>query len=437
MKNIKVGPKLIASFLFIAALTVFIGLYLENSLTNVDDSADIMYDKGVIPLGLLVQTADLAQEIRVQVMFWRVAKTDADRAKAIKTMDDAQRTLDSLIEEQKKLLITESGKKSLDDLEMSIDNYVREAENYMKSTTSRCPISGATEIDYPPSMLKAGIEMRQALNTAIKVKTEVVSKLAEGNSEEAHGAKHLSRIILITSVLFSIILGILLTISITRPLKKVVNTLSKIEKGDMTARSGLKRKDELGTLSIALDSLSSKLQTIFRNLHVNSDTLAGSAEELSNVSKQLAGGAEEASAKTMSVSSAIEEVSVNIKSIASTAEESATNLMNVSSSVEQVSDNISAMASGAETASLNASEVAGAAEQMSTNMNTIATSIEEMSSSINQISVNAVEARKVANEATVKSGEATGAMDKLGVAAKEIGKVTDVIKPTFSHSTPP
>ncbi len=198
-----------------------------------------------------------------------------------------------------------------------------------------------------------------------------------------------------TKLLFSIASVVILTViimsrfirsSITRPLRKVVNALSKMEKGDMTIRTNLNREDELGILSKALDSLSSRLQTIFGNLRLSSNTIASSAENLSNIGKH------------------------------------------VTNTTEHMNSNINAMARSATEASANADEVASTAAQMSTNISTIATAVEEMSSSINEISENASEANKISDEATVKSKEATEAMNKLGVAAKEIGQVTDVIK---------
>jgi methyl-accepting chemotaxis protein len=192
--------------------------------------------------------------------------------------------------------------------------------------------------------------------------------------------------IIFVVIIIAIILSLVIKSSITRPLSAVVGAISKIEKGDMTVRVGLEREDELGILSKALDSLSARLQTIFSNLHVNSDTIAGSAEELSSIGRQ------------------------------------------VTSNTEQMTVNINAMASGAAEASANANEVAGTAEEMSANMNTMAAAVEELSASINQIANNAVAANKIAGEATVKSREATEAMNKLGAAAKEIGNVTDIIK---------
>jgi len=193
-------------------------------------------------------------------------------------------------------------------------------------------------------------------------------------------------IIAFVVIVVVIIMSRFIRSSITRPLRKVVNALSKMEKGDMTIRLGLEREDELGILSKALDSLSARLQTIFSNLKLSSNTIASSAEELSNIGKH------------------------------------------VTNTTEQMNSNINAMASSATEASANADEVASTAEQMSTNISTIAAAVEEMGSSINQISENAGEANKISDEATVKSKEATEVMNRLGSAAKEIGQVTDVIK---------
>jgi len=427
MKNIKIGSKLMVAFLFIAALTAFMGIYLIESLETLDKESDFLYEKGAVPLGMLVKTAEQVQELRIDIRRWQLAKTAESRANLVNDMNQTHIKAKELLNKQKELVIKESGKKFFDDLAAAVDKYMMEVHNYVRMAR----IDSATGLnieDLPLGVLNAAGAMSKALDAAVEAKVSSTEKVSKDTNIRTDNDKRVAITLLVAVLIISISFGLFLTLSITRPLHAVVNALSKIEKGNMTIRTNLNRGDELGVLSKALDSLSERLQTIFRNLRQNSDTLAGSAEELSNISKQLSGGAEETSAKTMSVSSAIEQVSVNIKSIASTAEESAANLMNVSSSVEQVSDNINAMTSGAEEASVNASEVAGAAEQMSVNMNTIASSVEEMSASINQIANNAIDARKIATEATVESGNATEAMNKLGVAAKEIGKVTDVIK---------
>jgi len=399
MKNIKIGAKLIASFMFIAALTAFMGIYSVKSLRTVSEATNVMYDKGAIPLGVFVTTSDNIQELRVKARDWRLAKTQAKRDAILKELDAINNEINKTVEEQMKTVLTDAGKDALKKVMNLTDVYIAEINTFAKSAKN-FDTEGLCVEEFPESMNKSADEMSKAMELAKDSRVKGVSKLSDDASADAESSINAAIAILIVVVLLAICLGIFLTMSITTPLKTVVNTLAKIEKGDMTVRADLERGDELGTLSKALDGVSARLQSIFLNLRQNADTLAGSAEELSSVGRQIASGAEESVAQSSAVASTTEQTSVNIN----------------------------AMASGAEQASVNANEVASAAEQMSTNMNTIAISVEEMSASIAQISSNAGEAAKVANQATVKSGDATNVMNELGNAAKEIGHVTEVIK---------
>jgi len=189
---------------------------------------------------------------------------------------------------------------------------------------------------------------------------------------------------------------------VVKPIVKVADSLKDISEGDgdLTQSIKVQSKDEVGDLARYFNKLMAALRTPISEVKKTVISLASVSKELSSVSRELASGSEEAGAQSVTVASTTEQMAVNIN----------------------------AMASGAEEASVNANEVAGAAEEMSTNMHTIAAAVEEMSASISQIANNAGEARKVAGEAIEKSGKATDTMDKLGLAAKEIGKVTDVIK---------
>jgi len=400
MKNVKISTRLTGAFLLIAAMAAFMGIYLVDALKVLKDQTDILDQKGAIPLGYLVRTADNVQEMRVQARGWKFATTNEERAANLIGMNKAHATAIELINKQIELFPAEDGKQGLRDLQASIDKFKEEMHNYTKNAKNFSIATGMYLDPFPPVLLNLGAEMRGKCENAIKKRIEMTEGLAGKILEEENQSITTTIVISIIVLLSSIFLGIILTSSITKPLDAVVNVLSEIEKGDMTARAQLVRRDRIGVLSRALDSLSARLQGIFTNLRSDSDIVAGAAEKLSSVSKQ----------------------------VSSTAEENVSQSLQVSNISEQTAANIGAMSSAAEESAVNASDVASAAEQMSTNMNTIAAAIEEMSASISEIASNAGDASKIAHEATSRSHDATGVMNKLGSAAKEIGHVTDMIK---------
>jgi methyl-accepting chemotaxis protein len=344
-----------------------------------------------------------------------------------KMIDDSKGAYASLISNngliavhpKEEQLLTEIGADMEDDERQALRDAIKNGESHrvLKNSLNTGDLSLVSCVPILPE----GLELPWSLAYAVSL--DAVQTETKRNRNN----------MIVLAVSCAIAWGIFLLLFMSKIFGSINSTITALSKmteggGDLTIRFEEHGKDEFGQIAHGLNALMNKLQAVFRNLQMNSDTLAGSAEELSSVSRQLASGAKEASSKTLSVSSAIEQMSVNIKSIAGTAEESSVNVVDVTNAMGQVAGNINSMANSAKEASENASEVAGAAEKMSTNMTTIAAAVDEMSASISQISVNAGDARKVANEATIKSREATGAMGKLGIAAKEIGQVTDVIK---------
>ena len=394
MKDIKIGIKLISSYLLIVVIAVITCTYLLSALSEVNDGTTHLYNNAVLPIINLMNTERMSQEMRVEVQNAMLATT----AEARRTV---QRNKESLISEMHKVYDVEEKRpmtdeekavvanyrKALDAYSTRFDTFIRDLDNEAMQTIPR-------EL---ADLLERIIEHDQKYT---ELKEQGASAINKSSDSTYNSAKKISMIILALMVAASIGVGAYMTFAITRPLNKVVEALQKGEKGDMCARADVDQKDEIGMVASSVNNFFEKIREILKGLHMNSDTLAGASEELSTISRQLSSGAEE----------------------------TVTQSNTVSSTTEQMAVNINAMASGAEEASVNANEVAGAAEQMSVNMDTIAAAVEEMGVSISQISSNAGEAQKIANNATQKAGEATSVMNKLGTAAREIGHVTGVIK---------
>ncbi|MDR3001502.1 MAG: methyl-accepting chemotaxis protein [Fibromonadaceae bacterium] len=400
MNNIKVGLKLSMAFLFLSLLALAMGIYLIAGIIDVDKQADVLYKQGVVPMSLLTKTAEQTVQMQVAARDFRLAENNVQRAAAIRVADAAYEELKGYLNQQMPLALNEEQKSHISGMLRAATNYHNILTTFKNGKLELCPSSGMTLTNFPPAFVEASDKMMDDIHLLIDKKIGYTEQISIDTTSVSSKAIRMSIIILAAVFLLSVGLGIYLTISITGPLKIVVDEIVKMEKGDMTTLTELTRKDEFGMLGQALDGLTIKLRDVFRVLNTDSETMASASEELSTISRELASGAEESVNQSTTVASTTEEMAVNIN----------------------------AMASGAEQASVNANEVAGAAEQMSTNMNTIAAAIEEMSASIAEIASNASEAKMVSENASTKSSEASTAMNKLGSAAKEIGQVTDVIK---------
>jgi GAF domain-containing protein len=110
---------------------------------------------------------------------------------------------------------------------------------------------------------------------------------------------------------------------------------------------------------------------------------------------------------------------------------SATELSNCSNELKNLSRII---LTNAQSSSQEASSVLDTSNNVNKNIQTVASAVEEMSSSIEEISRSATRGASITQNAEVKALESQKIMDSLGVSAKEIGKVIDVIKGIASQT---
>lgn len=176
--------------------------------------------------------------------------------------------------------------------------------------------------------------------------------------------------------------------------KKITNALDETVlmlkdtaegEGDLTKRLTVKNNDEVGELAKWFNLFIEKLQRIIIRIAEDSATLNSFSEDLSNLAGSISDRSSEMSTKSNDVSHASEEMSDTLNSISATMEEA------------------------------------------STNVNIVSTSTEEMTITINEISKNSEDARNVSNQAVTQTKSASEKIDRLGKAAQEIGKITEVI----------
>ncbi|MBW1841076.1 MAG: HAMP domain-containing protein [Deltaproteobacteria bacterium] len=250
------------------------------------------------------------------------------------------------------------------------------------------------------AMFEASAKMVASLD-ALKVIADEGMHLAQKNAKAfKNNAQWMLTALIFIAVAMALVFGFLITQSITAPLTSAVELAEKMAQSDFSKGFDIDREDEVGVLGTALNSMSTRLRGMMREIKENADALNNASEIMSTVSASMASNAGQMNTRSNSVAASTEEMSMNINAIASAAEEMSVNIQSVSST----------------------------AEQMSQNMNAVATAIEEMSVSISDVAASAKEGSDIAGQAMEMSDSATETMNVLGKAAKEIGEVTDVIK---------
>lgn len=266
------------------------------------------------------------------------------------------------------------------------DNFLAENELTLSGIFSRDSRQKELALTRSRSTVRNAYRTCEALLLKLRqFDVELGQTFAREARQEAARSRTIIFVGMVLAILVAIFYGFLLTYAVVSPLRKGLEFSNRLAVGDLTAVVDVRKTDELGMLARSLNQMAENIRFIIQDLSKNSITLSTAAAELSTVSDQLTGDSGSMRERMTSVANATEEMSASF--------------MTVSSS----------------------------AEQSSCNARIVATSTEEMTASIGEIAQNADKARQVTSCAVSSISSANAQMNELGVAAKEVSHVVEMI----------
>jgi methyl-accepting chemotaxis protein len=199
----------------------------------------------------------------------------------------------------------------------------------------------------------------------------------------------------------AVLLAFLLGRGLSRPLTAITAVMNRLSSGDIeVAIPGGDRKDELGTMAVAVD--------VFRRSMIEARTM----REAQETAKQQTELEKKALQRQMA-----DRFEADVKSVVSA-------VAKATEDMQRVAGEITASVNGT---SERAAAAAAASEEASTSVGTVAAATEELASSVAEIGRQVTHSSGVADDAVVKAGQTTEMVESLAAAGEKIGDVLRLI----------
>ncbi|MBE2889432.1 methyl-accepting chemotaxis protein [Geobacter anodireducens] len=260
-------------------------------------------------------------EMRLALVYM-LAMKDAEKIAGkeqefLKTADRIKQILGDLGKQE----LTDGDKKSLAEFRGGFESYME------KGTRLAEQIKAAAAKGDEAGRAEAVAFATQSVAPLYDTPAKIIASMVQENIAGAHrmyeadmASYRRSFIVMVVIVLavvgFAAVAGMAIAGSISAPLNKVLDVLTSVASGDLTARADVDSADEMGLLAREVNSTATKINEIIGMVAQNASQVTAAATQLHATSIQMSTGAEEVAQQAATVATASEEMAATSAEIA-------------------------------------------------------------------------------------------------------------------------
>lgn len=356
---IKIGPRLIISFLIIIGLVALVAFLGIRSTSDLGKQMDELYNINLIGVSLSKGAeADLLliqREMRTIIIDGDVQK----RKEAFARIEESRSNMQKRLKQYKSLIIEEKEQQVFD----AVINMIPDFEKAQNEVVAVRMADGdnATEqawVAFGQKVAPLAVEMNKNLSTLAEMND---SQAAAALAQARANTETTQNLILVTSavsLLVGMTFAIVISLSITRPLNQVVAISEQVALGDVQIVIDDSARDESGMLLRAMKKMIQATQAIVNDAEkmaagdMTVDVLVRSEKDalghsLSDMVKRVGEVISGVLIGTNNIASASEQVSATSQNLSQGANEQAASVEETSSSLEEMGGTITQNAENA------------------------------------------------------------------------------------------
>ncbi len=419
--NLKTSVKLVSSFLILACILGFVGLYGLSNLGTMNDSLNRLYTDNLVPVSNV-------SIVKSKVLEMRLIYRDMNMNKDVMSVSQFQARYAQSKSEMEKALDDFRNSWMSDEAKKVFELLPPAWEAHEKLSDQIIELGANGQYD----------QMLDLINTKAKdsgdelisvIDQNIEATMRDARTELANGAQLFSTsrtatiTIIVVAVLLCIVLGIVISQIISRPLSKIVNIVSEVAQGDLRQSANIRTRDEIGQLATSVDQMTDNLRGIVGSITSSSHSVAAAAEQISASTQEIAGSTTNQAGAAQAINEMFAELSSAIRTVVGNTEQASELSEKTMHIAKEGGEVVQSSIDSMQTVSTQVSRL----EEDSAKIGGIIEVIEDISDQTNLLALNAaIEAARAGEQGrgfAVVADEVRKLAERSGEATKQIASI--------------
>ena len=310
-KNLSISKRLIAAFSLNVVMLLVVAVVAVTKMSTMDANTQLIVSdlnhKILEFHNLKDRAAHVAVILRDIVMSADASQIDARLAK----IDELREANNKGIAGMATMFYTEKGKALYRSLTEANVVYSKELDTIRTLVRSGDFAQAKAELMGP--MQKAQVAYFSPLDDLMGVGKAVSAKEAADANAAYISARLWLMLTLLASVVLSVIAGLAIVRSVTRPVKAAAEGATALARGDLTYRVRVDSTDEIGRMATSLDTAIDQLSRLVRNIQSASGAIDNAAREIAQGNTDLSQRTEEQAASLEQTAASMEELTSTVR----------------------------------------------------------------------------------------------------------------------------
>ncbi|WP_458120407.1 methyl-accepting chemotaxis protein [Paenibacillus sp. Z6-24] len=322
--NLKTSVKVLSSFSLIILVLIAFGIYSMRNLEQSNKRTHQITSNNLISVQSLSAIQIYYQRLRVAVRDLNTVTAEAEQQSYLNKMVDFKANINENISLFTPLATTKIEQQTLAEFHTNYSQYIQLYDQASQMAQVHTIAGTAKFIEFKETTLKqAGDKVTASLEQLLKINTDLASQASIDAQSSYESTRNITIIVLVTATIFSILLGYLIARTISNPLIQLSRLISQFAQGDLSGKSDIDTKDEVGQLSASVNTMADNLRNLIARISLSSQSVAAASEQISATTEEIANTSSTQAESSANITELFKELSAAIDSVAVSASEAA------------------------------------------------------------------------------------------------------------------